>query len=78
MKIFDMLIIGLIFMALFPTIWGSFNNPVLTISTQGNNATWTNTTAIYYPTLYNTMFSLLPLLVVIGIIWFFYHKQAVV
>ena len=75
-KIFEWLIIGIIFMALFPILTNAFFNTTMYISTIGNNNTWTNTTAIPYPTLYSTIFWIVPLLVLVGLLYFFYHKSA--
>jgi hypothetical protein len=75
MKIVEILIVALVFMALFPTIYSSLTNPTWYVSTIGNNATYTNATAIGYPALYNTMFTLISLLIVIGLLYMMWSSS---
>lgn len=61
MKIIEILITGLVFMALFPTVINMFLTPT------------GNTTA--YPALYMTIFSIVPLLVVVGLLYYVWSKS---
>ena len=61
MKIIEILITGLVFMALFPTVITMFLYPT------------GNTTA--YPALYMTIFSIVPLLIVVGLLYYVWSKS---
>lgn len=61
MKIIEILITGLVFMALFPTVITMFLNPT------GNSTA--------YPALYMTIFSIVPLLVVVGLLYYVWSKS---
>lgn len=69
MQLIEVLVVGLIFMALLPSVMTLFINPTWYVSTIGNNATFTNATAIAYPTTYNAIFSIVPLLLVVGLLY---------
>ncbi len=61
MKIIEILITGLVFMALFPVVSDLFLHPT------------GNTTA--YSTLYMTIFSIVPLLIVVGLLYYVWSKS---
>lgn len=75
MKVLEILIVGLVFMALFPLLSNTFFNTDWHVSTIGNNATYTNATVIPYPTLYSTIFGIVPLLVVVGLLYYVWSKS---
>lgn len=56
MKVLDILVVGLVFMALFPTIYNSFMVPT------------GNTTP--YSGVITTIFTIVPLLVVVGLLYY--------
>jgi heme/copper-type cytochrome/quinol oxidase subunit 2 len=66
MRIVELLVVALVFMALFPTIYDAFVNPT------GNTVPYNATTTV--------IFQLVPLLIVIGLLYFMWnssvgHKQ---
>jgi len=61
MNVIEILITGLVFMALFPTLMTTFLTPT------------TNTTVI--PALYMTIFSIVPLLIVVGLLAYVWSKS---
>jgi len=61
MQIIEILIAGLIFMSLFPTLSDMFLHPT------------GNTTA--YPALYMTIFSIVPLLIVVGLLYYVWETS---
>jgi len=66
-KIVEILIIALVFCALFPTIYSTFTNPqTLNISGNASPGEYYNT---YNPTV-NTILTLVPLLIVIGLLYY--------
>ena len=75
MKVLEILIVGLVFMALFPLLSNTFFNTAWYVSTIGNNATYTNATGIPYPALYNAIFGIVPLLVVVGMLYLIWTKS---
>jgi len=74
-NLIGILIAGLVFMAIFPTLMNSFTNPTWYVSTIGNNATYTNATGIPYPTLYNTIMGIVPLLIVVGLLYYVWSQS---
>jgi len=56
MKIVELLIVALVFMALFPTIYSALVNPT------GNSAPYSATVT--------TIFTLVPLLIVVGLLYY--------
>jgi len=78
MDLIKILLIGIIgIMVIVPMLFNAFTNPVQYISTQGNNATFTNTTPIYYPAIYVTIFSLVALLVILGLFIYVWGQTGV-
>jgi len=74
-QVIEILILGIVFMALFSSVGSLFTNPVWYVSTQGNNATFTNTTGIGYDATTAIILKIVPILIVIGVLYYVWSSS---